>query len=522
MESILKAKEISFAEKTLMENLKIPSSILMENAGAKSAEMICSIALKHNCDNILILLGKGNNAGDGMVISRHILSKNFKPINFFLYPSTNFKNDAKTNYDILKNITLDEDEYFLNYKDFNSFRNIFDNLNKGKLLVIDAVFGIGFRGEPEDYIKNIFNYINSNCNGIVVAIDVPSGLSDTVGEDDVILRADYTLTMGVKKLNTVSGLGREYCGHVEKINLSIDEKYFGNPSGLYMVEGSDIKEMMPKPRKVNSNKYSSGKVFILAGSKGFSGAGYLSSMAALRSGAGAVIIGFPESLDLIYETKLTEVIKKPLPENSDFGISKDAYENINELVQWSDVTLIGPGLGRSEETLEVVRRIVKNNSKPFVIDADGLFAFKNNLIPLKNQMQIILTPHYGEFSNLTGIETNEIKNNFINLAKDFASKNNVTLVLKNSPTIITQGEKIYINSTGGENLATVGTGDVLAGIISGIFSQYKDFLKSSIVGNYIHGLCGDILKEKKIGNSTLAGDLLNIIPEAIYKIQNLI
>ncbi|HPS64939.1 MAG TPA: NAD(P)H-hydrate dehydratase [Ignavibacteria bacterium] len=514
MENILDVKDVLNIEKNLMNKLNLPSLILMENAGLRSADFILQKYNERGCSNILILLGKGNNAGDGMVIARHLISKNIIPYIYFLYPQQEYKNDAKINYDILKNLI--PDKYIFSYENFETG---FENLNKEGLIIVDAVFGVGFKGTEDEITKKVFDYLNHNKKGLVIAIDVPSGLSDMINAENSILKADYTLSMGVKRLNTVYGGGREFCGEVVKIELGIIENEFENPLKIFMVEKSDVKEMMPAQRKINSNKYSAGKVFVLAGSRGYTGAGYLSSMSALRTGAGAVIIGFPESLDKIFEIKLTEVIKKPLPENKESGLSEDAFDEIIELIQWSDVTLIGPGLGRSNETQNLIRNIVQNVDKPLVIDADGLYAFKGNTGLLKkDKNQIIITPHYGEFANLLGINYNDINSNFVNYSKKFAAEHNLTLILKNSPSLVTQGNEIILNSTGSENLATVGSGDVLAGIVSGIYSQSKDPLKSAAAANYIHGMCSDILKNKNCGNSVIAGDLIEFIPQAIYNL----
>ena len=519
MENILDVKDVLNIEKNLMHRLNMPSLILMENAGLRCADFIYEKINQNSCNKILILLGKGNNAGDGMVIARHLISKNIFPYLLFLYPGQEYKNDAKINFDLLMNII--PDDYILKYENYDNFRNAFDRLNEKTLSIADAVFGVGFRGSQDDITKKVFGYINAKRKGIAFAIDVPSGLSDKTEKENVVLKADYTLSMGAKRLNTVYGEGREYCGEIIKINLGIDEMQFENPKNIFMPEKNDIRSMMPPDRAINSNKYSAGKVFVIAGSRGFTGAGVLASLSALRAGAGAVRVGFPESLDNIFELKLTEVVKKPLPENSEHGLSVNAFDEICELIDWSDVTLIGPGIGRSEETQELIRKIVQSTDKNLVIDADGLYPFKGNTELLKkNKGQIIITPHYGEFANLLGIDYHLIYENYLEYSEKFASEYGVTLVLKNSPTLITQGKNIYLNPTGSQNLATVGSGDVLSGIISGVFSQSKNPLNSAIVANYIHGLCSDILKNKCYGNSVVAGDLIDLIPNAIYQLLN--
>ncbi|MCX6164186.1 MAG: NAD(P)H-hydrate dehydratase, partial [Ignavibacteriae bacterium] len=329
------------------------------------------------------------------------------------------------------------------------------------------------------------------------------------------LVADYTLTMGIKKFNSVFNVGREVSGKIVVMNIGIKSEEFDkyNSKNIYEIFDEDVKNVIPK-RGINSNKYTNGKLFIVSGSAGFSGASYLCSLSALKTGCGAVILGIPESLNPIMEAKTTEVITLPLQETEEQSLSGFAYQKISEKIKWSNAVLIGPGIGRNEETLALVRRIITESDCPMVLDADGIFAFKGHLDLLRKQNgKIIITPHYGEFSNLTGYTTEDIKKNIYEISVEFAKKYNVILVLKNSPTIITDGKSFYINSTGRENLATVGSGDVLSGIIAGILTQNKNPLKSSLAGVFIHGRCGDILFGKTGANSTIASEL-------IYEIQN--
>lgn len=504
MKSVFFNSEVLDAEKKIISNLNIPSLLLMENAGLNSADFICNLISEKCFDKILILAGKGNNAGDGFVIARHLAIKNIEVNVFMLYPETDLKGDALFNFEIIKNIGGK-----ISINPGSDFPDFLKMHGDSELLIIDSVFGIGFKGELDKSIQTIFRKINSLKNKTVVAIDTVSGLSHYYGKSEY-LYADYTLSMGIKKFNSIFDYGREASGKNIVMNIGLPGQEFDkyNERKIFEIEKSDIKGVIPE-RKINSNKYSNGKLFALCGSVGFTGAAYLSSLSALKIGCGAVILGIPKSLNRILESKTTEVITLPLPETDEKTFSKLSFEKISEKINWCNTMLIGPGIGRNPETLALVRKIVQETEKPVVLDADGIFAFKDNLdIFKKKKCKLILTPHYGEFSNLTGLKLEEIKNNIYEVSVEFAKKYDVTLVLKNSPTIVTDGDVFYINSTGRENLATVGSGDVLAGIIAGIFSQNKDPLKSSVAGVYIHGRSGDILFNKTGSNSTIASDLI--------------
>jgi len=503
MKSVFFNREVLDAEKKIIDNLNIPSILLMENAGANSAKLISEIAEKEKTCNIAVLAGKGNNAGDGFVIARHLAVKEINTDIFLLYPESELKGDALANFNVIKK--LDKIKIY----DKSSLRGYLKENKNSKILFIDSVFGIGFKGELENEIKDLFRKINSLRNKYVVAIDTASGLDNHFDCKDVIT-ADCTISMGIKKFNSVFGKGREVSGKNTVADIGIPSSEFdkNNEKKIFEIEKSDAKGVIPK-RKINSNKYTNGKLFALCGSVGFTGAAFLSTLAALKTGCGAVILGIPKSLNRIMESKTTEVITLPLPETSDKSFSSDSYGKIKEKIDWCDALLIGPGIGRNAETLGLVRKIIAETEKPVVLDADGIFAFKENPELLKNRKcPLIITPHYGEFANITGLKTDEIKKNLFESAVNFAKDYNLVLVLKNSPTVITDGYMFCINSTGRENLATVGSGDVLSGIIAGIFSMNSNPLKCSVAGTFIHGRCGDLLYEKTGASSTAASELI--------------
>lgn len=503
MQNVFFNDEILSAEKKIYSSLQISPLILMENAGINSSRYIIRNFKNKINNGVVILTGKGNNSGDGFVIARHLVNENIPVKILMLYTEKEFKGDALINYKILKNLNFDILEIIYCKDDKAILKEI---LNENKIIV-DAIFGVGFNGKPDTRIKNIFDTVNKLTDKIILSIDTPSGLYN-YNQNSSCVKTDYTLTMGARKFHSMFYKGKENSGKIEVMNIGVSEKEFTkyNSNKIFLVEEEDVKKYLPV-RKTNSNKYSNGKVFILAGSKGLTGAAYLCSESALRSGCGAVITGVPESINDIMENKLTEVMTLPLNETEDSTLSMKCYDEVSERLKWADTILIGPGLSKNDETMELVRNIVKKNDLNYVIDADGIFAFKDNLNLLRKR-KIILTPHAGEFSGLIGKSSEEVINNFYELSTDFAKEYGTVLVLKNAPTIITNGKEFYINPTGKENLATAGTGDVLAGIISGIYSQNKNAVESAIAGAYIHGKCGDNLYKSKASGSMTAGDLI--------------
>jgi len=273
-------------------------------------------------------------------------------------------------------------------------------------------------------------------------------------------------------------------------------------------------------RKKDTHKGDYGHVFVLAGSKGLTGASALCSLSALRVGAGLVTLGIPESLNPILEIKLTEVMTLPLPETKEASLSFKAKDKILDFLEKCNCVIMGPGLSRNLETQKLIRFLLKKIDLPIVLDADGINALIGYGDIIKNfKHDLVLTPHLGEFSRFTGKSIEEIKKNKILVVKKFLMEYNVVLVLKGYRTIVAkQNKKIYINKTGNPGMATAGSGDVLSGMIGGFIAQKIPPFESAKLAVYLHGLAGDIAKEEKTEYGLIATDILENIPEAIKKL----
>ena len=280
-------------------------------------------------------------------------------------------------------------------------------------------------------------------------------------------------------------------------------------------------------RKNNTHKGSYGRVLVLAGSPGLTGAAYLCSKAALRSGSGIVTLGVPESLNPVMEVKLTCVMTRPLPETKASTLSKKARSEIIKLCESHDVVALGSGLSQEPETRELILWLIKNIDRDMVIDADGLNALSDNVKILhKIKKHAVLTPHPGEMSRLTGLSSaKDVQKERLNTAKQFvksiqkklSNEKRLTLVLKGDKTIVADSGKVYINRTGNPGMATAGAGDVLTGIIASLIGQGYDVFDASQLGVYIHGLAGDIAANKKGELSMIASDIIEYLPDAFIK-----
>jgi NAD(P)H-hydrate epimerase len=292
-----------------------------------------------------------------------------------------------------------------------------------------------------------------------------------------------------------------------------------------MVQVKKLPELIS--RKKNTHKGSYGRVLVLAGSPGMTGAAYLCSKAALRSGSGIVTLGIPESLNPIMEVKLTCVMTYLLPETKASTLSNKGRKEILKLCESYDVIALGPGLSQQPETRELILWLIKNIDRTMVIDADGINALANNVNVLhKINQNIVLTPHPGEMSRLTGLRSaKDVQKERLNTATQFVQsvqeklgdEKKLVLVLKGDKTIVADYGKVYVNRTGNPGMATAGVGDVLTGIIVSLIGQGFDVFSASQLGVYIHGLAGDIAAKKKGELSMIASDIIDCLPDAFIK-----
>ncbi|MEO6692757.1 MAG: NAD(P)H-hydrate dehydratase [Saprospiraceae bacterium] len=520
MKPIFSFNEVREAEKRIIEEQGVPSLLLMENAGKNS----CEIILKQfpDLDNykINIICGKGNNAGDGFVLARHLIIKGYHVTVVLITEPDSLKDDARINFELLFKQSLSKLIVISLYE----FKK---NYNKnGKSLIVDAVLGTGIKRELESKFKDTIECVNKcgeNSKTKVISLDVPSGLSSD-GINETIVNADLTVTMGCMKTELMFGSGKENSGDIEIADIGIDETLFAkyNSYKKYITDHTDAPFIFPKRKKV-SHKYSNGKVLFIGGSKGLSGAVMLSSISTLKSGAGAVAAGVPKSVYKLLGKKLFEVMMIELDENKDGTVSSNQSDKLKKRINWADCVLLGPGLSINDETKEFVKEIISNCEKNLVIDADGLNNLAEDLSVLKNRKtknDIILTPHIGEFSRLAKVSVDEIEKNRFEIVRAFVSEYKVNLVLKSETTITCDINcNIFINPTGNESLATAGSGDVLSGIIASLFARSKDAKMAMLCGNYLHGLASDIYAQKKKNKqSATPRDIIEMIPEAISEV----
>jgi NAD(P)H-hydrate epimerase len=511
MIKVVTADEMREKDRFTIDNIGVPGVVLMENAG-RAAFRVIQRELEGVVDPLVyVFCGKGNNGGDGFVVARHLWNEGIYVRIFCIVSKSQLSGDALTNYNIIKNMKIPVE--FI-----NTIEDIRELENEPPDLLVDALFGTGIQGMLEGFAKEVIEFINKNIETRVIAIDLPSGLDASSPEvPGSAIRADITITMALPKRCHVFYPAKNYVGELYIADIGIPPFVLNKDDvKVDMLEEADI--VLPY-RYPDAHKYECGRVGVLAGSKGYTGAAYLAAQAAMKIGAGLVILGVPESLNPLMEQKLTEVITRPLPETREQTIHRGSLAAIKELMEWSDVLAIGPGLGRSEKVQEVIIDILKEFDKPVVIDADALFALAAYPDILKEgpHPNWILTPHLGEFVRFFPGESKEtIAPRRLEKAREFAATYGLTLLLKGAPSLVAMpDERVYLNPTGNAGLASGGTGDVLTGLIAGLLAQQYDPDEAAYTANFIHGYTADFITEKETIYTLLAGDLLDNLGPAL-------
>jgi NAD(P)H-hydrate epimerase len=510
--------EMQKIDKLAIHEFNIPSLLLMENAGKSVYEEI----IKHFPDvknkTIGIFCGKGNNGGDGFVTANYLLKDKINIKVFLLGKKNEVAGDAKVNLRklIKEGVHIHEINTVADVEKLNEYTKDVD-------IVVDAILGTGFRGAALGLVGRVIDFIN-NMKKPIVSIDLPSGVNADTGEVlGACIKADITVTLGLPKTGLIFYPGIKYAGKIIVKEIGYPKEIFEKEKSTFeLLESSFVKEKLPK-RELNVHKGSVGKLLIIGGSRGYTGAVLLAAYSSLRTGVGLVTVGIPASLSSIIETKLVEAIKLPLPETKDNSISLSAEKNILNALANHDVLAIGPGLGRNKETWQLVRKIIDKTDKPTIVDADGLNAIAQDVEILSKikskRLKLILTPHPGEMARLINSTQDVVQTRRVDFAKEFAQKYNVILVLKGFHTVIASPlGLVSINPTGNPGMATAGMGDVLTGMISSLVAQGMDLYDAACCGVYLHGLAGDIAKEKYTEYGLIASDVIESIPLAIKKV----
>ena len=506
---LLTSSQMRALDKHAINEIGIPGIVLMENAARGVVE---EIEARHDDVEFLtvaVLCGPGNNGGDGFAVARQLHLRGADVDVFLLCDPKEIKGDALANYKLLEPIGIDPILW-------SEAEGVLDDYD----LIVDALFGTGAVRKPDGAYLQAVEAINDS-SAFVIAIDVPSGVDATTGEvPGAAVFADVTVTFQCAKSGLVLPPARDYAGDLIVAPISIPEQeeiLAASPFGL--PEDGDVFDRLPaRPREAHKGDF--GKLLVIAGSRGMSGAARLCVMAALRTGVGLVKVAVPESIRAEVAAYSPEIMTIGLPETEAGTISNDALEIFKEYLPWANVVALGPGLGPNEETAKFLKEVLRMcRATPTVIDADALNLIAEYKLHKSIPKDAVLTPHPGELGRLIANGYEDFQER-ARAAREFAEKHHLTVLLKGSPTIcFDQSGFGMINPTGNPGLATAGTGDVLTGIVASLRTQGLSSHASAWVGAFLHGRAADLAVEDAGEASLVAGDVIEYLPDAFLSLE---
>lgn len=519
---IVTSTEMREIDRITSEKFGVPSLTLMENAGSAVAKF--ALSAYASAKTFGVICGKGNNGGDGFVIARKLHEAHKEVKLLLLADPAELRGDAAVNHEKLsiKPVIAKSSADLAS----NPAQEIF-----ASHVLIDAILGTGFRPPVSGLYAEAIAKINAGT-APVIAVDIPSGAdADVVGEQTgAVARADAIVTFTVPRPAHV--FGNLTSGPIVVAPIRSPNEAIQSSLKLNLTTPKDIAPLIgPRPRDSNKGMY--GHVLVVGGSLGKAGAAAMAGFSALRAGAGLVTVATPRSVLATVAGFHPELMTEPLPETEAGTISLQARERFEELAENKTVLAIGPGISRHPQTSEFVREIVAESSMPIILDADGLNAFERKAEAFDRDYRqggakiaektrtLVLTPHPGEMARLTGLSTQSIQRDRVEVARSFAREHQLILVLKGDHTIVAGPDgEAWVNTTGNPGMATGGTGDILTGIVAGMLAQNpKREFEAVLAAVYLHGLAGDVACKVVGEHALVASDLIDTFPEAFRRVR---
>lgn len=496
------AEQMRSIDRRAVEEYGMPSLLLMENAGRAAADR--AAARLDQGARVTVLCGKGNNGGDGFVCARHLFNRGFEVACYLAGSPDDPRGEARTNFELAERLGVPVQA------------EVPERLEAA--LIVDGLLGTGFQGEPRGAVAELIRLANES--GVpILAIDIPSGLNaDTGHASGLTIRAAETVTFGLPKVGLLGYPGRAVAGELTVAHISLPRPLLEEEGLAEWITAERAAPLWPR-RAAESHKGDSGRVFVVAGSPGLTGAAALCCDAALRAGAGLVTLGIPRGLYPVMAVKLTEAMSLPLPETEGQAHAPESLPTVLERLRGADAGALGPGFGRDPRSGELLRGILQADPAPMVVDADGLTllspAHENTFPP-----HCILTPHPGEMARLLGTTVEAVQSNRVETAREAARRFGCVVVLKGAATVVAGPEgRVAVNASGGPALATGGTGDVLTGVTAAALARGLEPYEAAVGAVFLHGLAGEVAGERHGAPGTLAGDVVAALPEAMRRLQ---
>ena len=481
------------------QDLGIPGGVLMERAGAAMAEEILA---RYPNRRTLVVCGGGNNGGDGFVIARELHRAGADVT--VVATKDDYSGDPATNLEVLRNLLVPID----GPEDLGS-------LLDGADLVVDALLGTGFSGEVREKEAGLIRQINDSP-AAVVAVDVPSGVDGSTGEvAGEAVRADLTVCAHAAKVGCVISPGRERAGETVVVEIGIPPEADVEPS-LSWTGREVLRGLLPRTREP-AHKYSAGALMVVAGSRAMTGAAVMSVRGAERAGCGITFLATSAGAAPAVDIALTETIVYGVREGESGGMSAEAAGEILGSSEKATALVIGPGIGSGDEGRRLVEALLAGTDLPVLLDADAVTSLAGTRVLASRDAPTVITPHAGELGRLLGSGASEVSARRLLSARRAASENGCCVLLKGSDTLVVEGERAAVNSTGSVALATAGTGDVLSGVIGALLSRGMEPFEAARAGAWVHGQAAELWLEETgwPAESLVATDLLDYLPQAM-------
>lgn len=513
---ILTAQQMRSVDRRATTVFGLSEIVLMENAGFQVGAFLRRAYDDLAVRRIVLLCGKGNNGGDTFVLARHLHNMRI-PFEAILFGRrSQVRGSAAVNLKALNRLGVAPREVMTRSGWSVARRSV-----AASDLVVDGILGTGLSRPVDGLLAKVFEDVNG-CGADVVAVDIPSGLSgDSGGVPGPCIAADYTVTFARPKMPHVFPPAEALCGELHVVDISIpSEAVAAEKVYLVLLEEADLVPLLPV-RRAEAHKGDFGHALVVAGSRGKGGAARLCALGALRAGCGLVTAAVPASLQSAMVGRAMEVMTEGLPETAEGSLAWSGERDLLRALGGKQVVAIGPGLTTHAETKRLVREIVLRARVPVILDADGINAFAEEAGLLSGRGRpLVLTPHPGEMSRLTGVPTAEVQSRRVPLAREFARSRGCYLVLKGHRTLIaTPSGTVYVNPTGNPGMATGGSGDVLTGILAGLIAQGIQVENAVKLGVYLHGLAGDLAAGEVGEMPLLARDVLSRFPKALAHLR---
>jgi hydroxyethylthiazole kinase-like uncharacterized protein yjeF len=531
---VLTADQMRDVDRLTTERYGVPSLQLMENAGTRVVEFLEAEFGNLAGRSVAILCGKGNNGGDGLVVARLLRERGCHPRVYLFAAPESVRGDAAVN---LKKWSGERGEGRGEIK-IVALAADWDAV-KGEVasaeIIVDALLGTGLTGPVEGFLRGVISDLNevgsrqrlvASCPKIV-AVDIPSGVaSDSGALAGPAIRAQATVTFTAPKLGLVLPPACEHAGKLVVRGIGSPVALLDEAESKTYLLGPEEFRTLPLARPPGGHKGDYGHAFIVAGSRGKSGAAVLAAWGALRAGAGLVTVATPEKVQPVVAAGLPEMMTEALAgtDADTIAVRSLDFGRFFEILRGKSVLALGPGLSTHPETQQFVHRVVAECALPVILDADGLNAFAGRAAELsqRHSAALAVTPHPGEMARLLGCTTAEVQAQRLEVAQRAAREWNAHVVLKGYRTVVTAPDgRAFINPTGNPGMASGGTGDVLTGILAGLTAQFgvADWARVLSLGVYLHGLAGDFAAAEVGEHSLVASDLVRMLPRAFLHLR---